>query len=142
MLRAKAASIILPAALAATVLTVLVGILQGLGPFAIAAFVVVNLVDATVLAIWGLVFAARYSDFQDRPRPQFLAPGAMLGAMGSGMLILFPILIPATLAIVGPPSVLGVILVGWALAFAIGVGAVSTYWARVGFDRLFREVPF
>ncbi|HEV2166892.1 MAG TPA: hypothetical protein VGS23_07970 [Thermoplasmata archaeon] len=142
VLRAKAASIVLPSAFSAVVLTIFVGVLQGLGPFEIAGLAVVNIGAAALLSVWGLVFAARYSDFEDRPRPQFLAPGAMLGALGSGMGILFPILIPATLAIVGAPTPNTALLVGWAVGFAAVIAGVSTHWALVGFDRLFREVPF
>ncbi len=141
ILRAKAVAVLLPSLLAALVLGVAVGVLFGLPIVAIGALVALTVGATVVLGLWGLVFASRYSDFQDRPRPQYLRPSAMLAAMGSGMIVLFAIVIPGAIAIEGPllaqtgPAVAAVIL-------ALGLGALAFRSARTGFDRLFRELPF
>jgi hypothetical protein len=141
ILRAKATSVFLPSLVGALAMSLVVGALFGFSALAYFGIVVVNAAGAVVLALWGLVFAARFSDFQDRPRPQYLRPGAMLGAMASGMVLLFAILVPASFAFLNPsPST--AVLAGEAVAFAVAVGALALYWARTGFDRLFRELPF
>jgi hypothetical protein len=140
LLRAKAASVMLPALAGAVAVTLVVGVLAGLSPLSDAGLLLVLLAGSVVLTLWGLVFAARYSDFQDRPRPQFIRQGPMLAAMGSGMVLLLVILVPGSIAILSP-SAASLALGAWAAAFAIGVGALSLYWARSGFDELFRELP-
>jgi hypothetical protein len=141
VLRAKATSVLVPAVIGASAMAAAVGVIFRLAPVSVAAFVVLNAAAAVLLALWGLVFAARYSDFQDRPRPQYLRPGAMLGAMGSGMLLLFALLIPGAFALLGGwgPASVGLIL--WIIGFAVAAGALASHWARTGFDRLFREIP-
>ena len=141
LLRAKIAGVLVPALVAATGTSVAVGLLFGLSALGVVGVVLLNAALSIVLGLWGLVFAGRYSDFQDRPRPQYLRPAAMLGAMGSGMFLLLVIVVPGALAIVEPvgPNV------GWVL-WTIGAIAVSgvlgLYWARAGFDRMLRELPF
>jgi len=141
VLRAKATSVLFPSLLGAVAMALTVGALFGFSPLEYFGLVLANGAGAVVLALWGLVFAARFSDFQDRPRPQYLRPGAMLAAMGSGMVILFAILLPASYAVLVPsPST--VVLGLEAALLAVAVGALALYWARTGFDRLFRELPF
>ena len=141
VLRAKAASVLVPALLAALGMPLAVSALFGFPMTAALGFVLVSIAGAIVLALWGLVFAARFSDFQDRPRPQYLRPGAMLAAMGSGMVILFAIFLPATFAFLSP-STPGLALGLWAAGAALISGALALHWARTGFDRLFRQLPF
>jgi hypothetical protein len=141
VLRAKATAVLLPALVGAAAMAIVIGFVFALAPLAVAAFVLVNGAGAVLLTLWGLVFAARFSDFQERPRPQYLRPGAMLGAMGSGMVLLFAVLVPAALAVLsawGPDS-LG--FAAWTVAFALAASALAIHWARTGFDRLFREIP-
>jgi hypothetical protein len=141
ILRAKATSVFLPSLVAAVAMSLVVGALFGFSTLAYFGLVLANTAAVVVLTLWGLVFAARFSDFQDRPRPQFLRPGAMLGAMASGMVLLFAILLPASFAFLNPSPSTAVLALE-AATFAVGVGALALYWARAGFDRLFRELPF
>ncbi len=141
VLRAKAASVLFPALVGAEAMTATVGGLFRFPPLELLALALLLAVGSVVLAFWGFAFAARYSDFQERPRPQYLRPGAMLAALGSGMVVLFGFLVPGILAIlaVGSPAP-G--LLALAFAIALGIGGFAVYWARTGFDRLFRELPF
>jgi len=141
VLRAKATSVLFPSLIGAAGMALVVGALFGFSIPACFGLVLANGAGAVVLALWGLVFAARFSDFQDRPRPQYLRPGAMLAAMGSGMVILFAILLPASYAFLAPSSSTAVLGLE-AAVFAVAVGTLALYWARTGFDRLFLELPF
>lgn len=141
--RAKAASVVGPALVAAVVMPIAVAALFRFPVASAAGFIVADAVGAIVLAFWGLVFAARFSDFQERPRPQYLRPGAMLGAMGSGMVILFAILLPATYAILGATDLVSFLeLAVGAGTAALVSGFLALHWAQTGFDQLFRQVPF
>ncbi len=103
--------------------------------------VLVGCAGAVAVGFWGLVFAARYSDFQDRPRPQYLRPSAMVAATMSGMCILFAVLIPGALAL----AATGALALGGAVlcvALAVGFSGIGWYLSRSGFDQLFRELPF
>jgi hypothetical protein len=141
VLRAKSTAVLLPSIVAAIVVTSAVGVIFGLAAPEIAGLLLLIVGGTVVLAFWGLVFAARFSDFQDRPRPQFLRPSAMLAAMGSGMVVLFAILVPGAVALAAPgfggtsPAIAAVVI-------ALGVGLSAAHWARTGFDQLFRELPF
>jgi hypothetical protein len=141
VLRAKAAGVLLPALIAVVGTSVAIGLLFGFSPIAIVWIALLNTGAAVVLCFWGLVFAGRYSDFQDRPRPQYLRPAAMLGAMGSGMILLFAIVIPGGLAILNP-VVGSLALMAWTIAAVLVAGFVALQWARSGFDRMLRELPF
>lgn len=141
VLRAKAASVLLLSMVGALGMSVAVSVLFFLPVLPALGFVVVSATGAVVLTLWGLVFAARFSDFQDRPRPQYLRPGAMLVAMFSGMIVLFAILLPAMYAVLLPSSSSPGLAVD-AVATALLAGGLAFHWARTGFDRLFREVPF
>jgi len=141
MVRAKAASVLLPATIVSLGLTLVVGLYFGLP--ATTAFLVLLLVlgSAVILTFWGLAFASRYSDFQERPRPQFMRPAGMLAATGSGMVLLFAILVPGTAALFFPSPF------SWALgvvcaAFVVAGGTVAIFWTVTGFRQLFRELPF
>jgi len=141
VLRAKATSVLLPSLGGAVAMSLILSVLLSLPIVSLVGFVLASVAVAVVLTFWGLVFAARYSDFQDRPRPQFLRPSAMLAAMGSGMVVLFAILIPATFAFLSPSRVsLGDGL--WAAGTAVAAGGLALYWTRTGFDQLFRQLPF
>ena len=143
VLRAKAASVLVPTLIAAFGMPIVVSVLFGLPLRALGGFIVACAAAAVVLAFWGLAFAARYSDSQDRPRPQYLRPGAMVGALASGMVILFSILVPATYAFLAPA--VSRAAVGFAIGsggIAVAAGALAFFWARSGFDQLFRQLPF
>jgi len=142
VLRAKVTAVLVPAILGAAAMSAIVGVLFALPAVAVAAFVLLVAAGAVLLALWGLVFAARFSDFQDRPRPQYLRPGAMLGAMGSGMVILFAVLVPGAFVLLGTWTFASLGLVVWTAGFALAAGLLAAHWVRTGFDRLFREIPF
>jgi len=141
LVRAKAAFVLVPSIIVAVALTVIVGLFFGLSPAVVLAVLAFVVAASVVLAFWGLAFASRYSDFQERPRPQFMRPGGMIVATGSGMAVLFAILVPATVAILVPsPWSLPVGLVS--AAVAVGAGTIAVVWTRSGFRQLFRALPF
>lgn len=141
VLRAKLAAVLVPGLLGAAGMALVVALLNRFSLFQALGLAALLLAAATVLAVWGLVFAARFSDFQERPRPQFLRPAAMLGALGSGMIFLFAILLPGSLVLLAPsPS--GVDIALGEVAVVLASGTLAFRWADRGFDRLFREIPF
>ncbi len=139
--RAKATAVLLPTTLVSAVMGAAVGLLFHLTWPALVGLVALAVTIAVVLSLWGLVFAGRYSDFQDRPRPQFVRPAAMLAATGSGMVILMGIAVPGALALF---DTFGVpwLFAGVAVGFGGAVGVAAAHFGRTGFDRLFRELPF
>jgi hypothetical protein len=139
--RAKATASLIPVLIGSVAMTVAVGLWFRFPYPLFAGTVVITSVAAVVLVFWGLVFAGRYSDFQDRPRPQFVRPGPMIAATFSGLALLGAIVVPAAWALADPSSISG-LLVGLATAIAAVVGGVAFLLARSGFDRLFRELPF
>jgi hypothetical protein len=141
LVRAKATYVLVPSLLVAVSLSLVVGFFFGLPAGDVLAVLLLVIAVSVVLTFWGLVFASRFSDFQDRPRPQFMRPGGMLAATGTGMLLLFAILVPGTLAIL-IPSASSLPLGFLSAALAVGVGGLAVYWTVSGFRRLFRQVPF
>jgi hypothetical protein len=139
--RAKATAALIPVLLGAGAMALVVGLLFGFPPDILAGELALTLVDGGVLVLWGLVFASRYSDFQERPRPQFVRPGPMIGAMASGVVLLSGIVIPAAL-VLAAPSATDLPLVIVSAVVAVIAGVVAYRLARSGFDRLFVELPF
>jgi len=139
--RAKFTSVLLPVLIGSAAISLGVGLLVGFSAATLAGLVLLGPGVATVLALWGLVFASRYSDFQERPRPQFLRPSAMIAATLSGLALLSVVLVPGALA-VAQPSVATLGFAVAAVVSALVVGALAFGLARSGFDRLFRELPF
>jgi hypothetical protein len=141
LVRAKAAYVLLPSLVVAVALGGVVGVFfrLPLGLFALVVLLVLS--GSVILTFWGLAFATRFSDFQDRPRPQFLGTGAMLAATGSGMVLLFAILLLGASALLSGSS-----SAGWAgLACGILVvmfGALAVVLTLTGFRQLLRELPF
>jgi hypothetical protein len=141
VLRAKTASVLVPALVVTVVLSTVAGVFFGLPWTTTVVLAGVAAAAAVTVGLWGLVFAARFSDFQERPRPQFLRPSAMLVATFSGMAVLFAVLVPGAIA----ASAAGVGSIGAGAAcvlIAVGESAVGWHFARTGFDRLFEELPF
>jgi hypothetical protein len=139
--RAKATFVLVPSLIVAVALSLIVGLYFGLSPGVVLAVLAFVVAASVVLTFWGLAFASRFSDFQERPRPQFMRPGGMLAATGSGMAVLFAILVPATIAILSPsPWSLPVGLLG--AAIAVVAGTLAVLWTRSGFRKLFRTLPF
>jgi hypothetical protein len=139
--RAKSAAVLLPAWIGAVAMSLGVGLFARLAPVSTVGLVLMTVAVATILAMWGLVFAGRYSDFQERPRPQFLRPSAMIAATISGIALLSAIVFPGTIAIADP----SVGDLGFAVAsagIALAAGGMAYGLARSGFEALFREVPF
>ncbi|MGA9839829.1 MAG: hypothetical protein WBF81_02795 [Thermoplasmata archaeon] len=139
--RAKATAALLPVVGGAVLMSLGVGLFARLGLLSLAGIVLLTAGCAAVLTFWGLVFASRFSDFQDRPRPQFLRPSAMIAATASGVALLAAIAIPGGFVVADPTaSNLGLAVAS--TCFALVVGGVAYFLARSGFDALFRELPF
>jgi len=141
LVRAKAGFVLVPSFIVAFGLAVLVGVFFGLPPATFLGVLLLVVTISVVLTFWGLAFAARFSDFQERPRPQFLRPGGMIAATVSGMILLFAILTPGALALLYP-STLSIPLGMIALVLIVGLGGLAVYWTRSGFRELFRQLPF
>ena len=139
--RAKFTAVLFPVLLGSLAMALGVGLLARFAPASVLGLVALTGAVAAVLALWGLVFAARYSDFQDRPRAQFLRPSAMIAATVSGIALLAAIVLPGAFAVANPSlGTAGLAVASATIALAVGVTA---YWlARSGFDSLFRELPF
>ncbi len=139
--RAKVAAVLVPVLIASVLVGAAVGVYFGFDPVHALALVAISATAGVELTLWGLVFAARYSDFQDRPRPQFLRPSGMLAATASGTVLLFAFLVPAAfaLAATGMTAIVAGLV---ATAIAVGFGVLSIVWSRSGFEALFRELPF
>jgi hypothetical protein len=139
--RSKSAAALLPVLGGAVVIPLGVGLFFRFGALSVMGMVLLTAGAAVTLTFWGLVFASRFSDFQDRPRPQFLRPSAMIGATLSGVVLLSAIVLPGSFAVADP----SIAHLGFALAsvgVALATGAVAYSLARSGFDSLFRELPF
>jgi len=141
LFRAKLTAVFLPVATGSALLTIAVGLYARLPPASLAGLVVLGTGVAAMLTTWGLVFASRFSDFQERPRPQFLRPSAMIGATLSGIALLSVVLVPGAVA-VADPSLATLDFAVAATMLAVAIAAVAISLARTGFDRLFRELPF
>ena len=141
IVRAKATFVLVPSLVVAVALSSFVGAFFGFSPPEVLGGMVLIGGVAVVLTFWGLAFGCRYADFQERPRPQFLRPGGTLAAAGSGMLILFAVLLPGVIALLAPSSDSG-LLVAFAAAVAVGMGSLAVVWTYSGFRQLFREIPF
>jgi hypothetical protein len=66
----------------------------------------------------------------------------MLAAMGSGMALLFAILVPGAYALFSTGGGPTLALAAWVGLFSLGVAVLARHWVRTGFDRLFQELPF
>ncbi|MCI4327146.1 MAG: hypothetical protein L3K16_05880 [Thermoplasmata archaeon] len=90
----------------------------------------------------GLLFATRFSDFQDRPRPQFVRPIPMLGATVLQFLLGgVTVAIGLALALGGPSFLLGAsVLVGATVAVGVSLAAVVYLIGRSG-RRMLDELP-
>ncbi len=141
LVRAKAAFVLLPSMVVALTLGLVVGFYFGLPVGDVLGVLLLVVTASVVLTFWGLMFASRFSDFQERPRPQFLRPGGMLAATGSGMVLLFAILVPGTFALLSP-SAASVPLALACAALAVGIGGLAVLWTYSGFRLLLSELPF
>jgi hypothetical protein len=141
LVRAKATYVLLPSVVVAVALGLVVGFYFGLSVGDVLGVLLLVVAASVVLTFWGLMFASRFSDFQDRPRPQFLRPGAMLAATGSGMILLFAIVIPGAFALLSP-SVASVPIALGCTAVAVGVGGLAVLGTYSGFRKLLSELPF
>lgn len=141
ILRAKMAASLVPGLAGSIAMATVVGIVSRFSVSDFVALVVLAAAVAATMITWGLAFASRYSDFQDKPRPTFLRPQAMVVALLSGTAVMMLVLVPAGFALSAPiPGswALGLTAAGAVAAF----GGLGVHWTRTGFDRLFRQVPF
>ena len=139
--RAKVVSIALPSTLFGVAIWIAVSALSRppLGA-ALALLGVVGWV-LPIGTFLGLAFASRYSDFQERPRPQFLRPAAMIGAMMLGLLTIMGTAIPALFWVYS-----GTPITRWAeyaapLAVGLLTAALAFVSSRRGTDQLWRSLP-
>lgn len=104
----------------------------------------VTAVDTILLGTFvGLAFGTRFADFQERPRAQFVRPGAMAAAMLGGIGLIFAVVVPALLWMFSPQPFQGghlaPILASGVLA---AVATVAAYLlARSGTRKLLGEFP-
>ena len=141
--RAKAAAAVLPAlAFGLAFWALEAGYFQPGAAADIVLLAVVGLVVA-LGAFLGLAFASRYSDFQERPRPQFLRPLPMVGAMLSGVGLIFAIALPVIFWVIGGAPVDAVAVADLGVAFAVGAVVIAACFgaARSGTERFLRSVP-
>jgi predicted permease len=140
--RAKAAATLLVGLPVGVVLTVLgLVVYRPSLELAFVMFAIVAVVVAEATAI-GLAFGSRYSDFQDRPRPQFVRSIPMLvatavyflvgGATGGLAFLLVSGFLPGTLAV--PILVVGAVVV---LALVVAI----VWLGASGVRRLLQELP-
>jgi hypothetical protein len=128
----------------AAVLTAAIAVLEpSVPPFVLGGLFVSYIAAGVLSALLGLAFAARFSDFQERPRPQFIRPWAMLLAMMLAVPLNFAILGVAVLILAsvvagaGVPIALTFGLVG----FVLGAAVLFGYLARSGTLTLLKELP-
>lgn len=102
--RAKLAVALLPAVVFGGLFWAIAEGLERLPALGAVVLLAIVLGLAPIGAFLGLGAAARWSDFQERPRPQFVRPLPMLGMLFLGMALDFGIGLPVLLwAIVGAP---------------------------------------
>ena len=142
LFRAKAAPSLLLPALLAVVLGGFVGVLAGIPPGALAGLGLLAALAIALASMVGLTVATRYSDFQERPRSQFVRPWAMVAGMLGGISLVFAVALPGVVWLLGPEPASGPALA--AGLFAIGIGAVGIAGflrlARQGSDRFLEEL--
>lgn len=142
LFRAKAGSVVLPAGSYALLGTAVMAFRSGVDLEVALGFALVAVVAVVEGTLLGLAFATRYSDFQERPRPQYLRPSAMLAAMGLGFLLMLGTIAPLAFWLTTPDlggSSLLLVVGGGLAAAVLGGGFVS---ARSGMARLVTEIPF
>jgi hypothetical protein len=141
--RAKRALPVLFAVVYAAVLTGAIVVLQPSAPYVVLGLLGSYIAAGVLSALLGLAFAARFSDFQERPRPQFIRPWAMILAMFVALPLNFALLGVAVLILstIAAGAAVPIALLVGLVAFVLGAGAVFEYLARTGALRLLRELP-
>ncbi len=142
VLRAKAAGALLVSLPIGLVLAT-AGILLSRPPLLSIPGVLVTLtVGISEGTLIGLLFATRFSDFQERPRPQFVRPIPMLAATGIQLLLGgVTVGVGLALAFGGPTFLLDPVFLLGAVGVVGLVLAVLTYLTVRGGKRLLREYP-
>lgn len=122
---------------------VLTEVLLPIPPIGAAALLVVVPGIAFAEANLGLGFAARWSDFQERPRPQFLRPLPQLAALAIGLILAFGLGLPVLFWVEtgGPLGPLALLAVVVPAALAAVFGYLLFRWARRSAERFLRELP-
>ncbi|MGD0145998.1 MAG: hypothetical protein ABSB53_03985 [Nitrososphaerales archaeon] len=114
----------------------------------VTGFVASLLVSIAIVAecvFIGLGVATRFPDLQERPRPRFVQPGAMILAMLLGMLLALVTAFPLTLWPFMSSYLEGVglsygVAVGLGLAFGCVVCVIAYRWAKSGAAKLLNEL--
>jgi len=110
-----------------------------------AASLLVSIVIVGECVFIGLGVATRFPDLQERPRPRFVQPGAMILAMLLGVLLALVTAFPLVLwpFMSGYLEGLGLsygIAVGLGLAFGCVVCVIAYRWAKSGAAKLLNEL--
>jgi len=137
--RAKAFSVLLPGLAFALVLWLLNGVVLGPSLRESIGLLVLLPTIVAVAAFLGLAFAARFSDFQERPRARFLSPSAMIATIFAGLGIIFAIGVPALVWLYSAsPPIEALVFPAVTAALAL---AITFRLAWSGTERLMRAVP-
>lgn len=142
-LRAKAATALLLSAAVIAAFSAAGAVLHRPPALSVAGGVVLSAAAALLGTYVGLAVATRYPDFQERPRPQFVRPGAMIAGMFGGLGLIFAIVIPATLWTnasdpLSVPALAGALVSAGAFSVAFPLLLRA---ARSGAEQMSREVP-
>lgn len=132
----------LPAALGVT-LDALVGAVYRLPALAIGTVLAVTAGSILVGTFLGLTVATRFSDFQERPRAQFVRPWAMVTGMLGGIGIIFAMVLPGLFWTYASDPLSGSALEAGLLALGVALTAIPVLYvfARRGAQRFFDELP-
>jgi hypothetical protein len=141
--RAKLATVLLVGSALGIVFSIGVGLAERLPVLTTVGLVFVSLLVVTAAGCLGLAFASRYSDFQERPRPQFLRPYVMIVASFSGIIVNAAVAIPSVLVLFAISSGQPFPFLSAAVAAAVAgtVIAATATLARSGTRRLLAEMP-
>jgi hypothetical protein len=143
LFRAKVVETCVLAAVLGAGLDAAVAVVAALPALAVATVAVVTAAAIAAGTFVGLTIATRYSDFQERPRPQFVRPWAMVVGMLGGIGVIFGMVLPSLAWSLAPdpfaPGAWGLALMG--VAVAVVTVPVFFVLARRGAARFLDELP-
>jgi hypothetical protein len=141
LLRAKAFTSLLvsmPATIGLFILTVVLGAVSGTYALIVLCIACVLTVEENFV---GLLFGARYPDFQERPRPRFVDPVAIIGAVLLGLLLMLVGALPVFLeTIFTSMGVTFYYLVGFSIIFSVAVTVFAYRLANSAVRSLLAEM--
>ncbi len=143
LFRAKVAEcLLLPSALG-TVVNLCFAIIYRFPLLAEVGMAVTSFVAILAGTFIGLSIATRYSDFQDRPRAQFVRPWPMMAGIGAGTAVIFAIVVLGHAWLFSAAPYAMPDLAEGLIALAVGAAVVPLAFglARRGADRFLEELP-